>query len=138
MPLIAFGSATIYASVTWAAETDCYRLDGGPGAGAVARLVFTGSLRQHVVVVGPDGTQRCEARYPLPVLGFNCTFAGPHTILVEDDSGLLSGGYTIATQKANYCGGGDSLYPGDRAQRRSISTATSIAGTSAGSTPAGA
>ena len=121
----AFGAAPIAASVTWAAETDCYRLDGD--AGAVARLVFTGSLRQHVVVLRPDGTQRCEARYTLPVLGFNCTFdvSGPHTILVEDDSGTLAGGYTIATQRADFCA--DSLvHIGWGAERGSIATAGEV------------
>ena len=116
---IAFGAAPIQASVTWAAETDCYRLDGG--AGALARLVFTGLLRYHVVVLRPDGTQRCEARYPLSVLGFSCAFdaSGAHTILVEDDSGTLAGGYTIASQRANYCGAGH-LYVGGDAERGSI------------------
>ena len=103
--------------------------------------MFTGPLRQHVVVVRPDGTQRCEARYPLPVLGFNCTFEpGPHTILVEDDSGTLAGGYTIATQRADYLRGDSLVHIGWGAERGSIATAGEVDcwRTSAGWTPAGA
>lgn len=100
------GASPLTTSVTAAVETDCYRLDGVYGD--AARLLLTGTLQPHVVVVRPDGSTRCEARPPMGVLGFSCAafdVDGTHTILVEDDLGTRAGAYTLATKNVTHCAG---------------------------------
>jgi hypothetical protein len=86
-------------SIAAAAETDCYRFSGADADRARIRVVKTsGTVDPLTEVVRPNGTTVCAATFSDD---FTCVLdtGGMHTILVRDNIGTNTGGYTVKVDK---------------------------------------
>lgn len=96
---IHYGDAPLAASIDTAAETDCYIIAGANLDQAQTKAIrSTGTFDTTTEVIRPAGTTKCGATTADTT---TCTLdvTGNHVILIRDNTGTLTGNYTIELDK---------------------------------------
>jgi hypothetical protein len=98
---ITFGAAPTTASISAAAEVDCYSFTGAVGDQIRIRVVETsGTLVAQQAVLAPNNSFICTATTAQETT-CKVLVAGTHQIQISDNGGTKTGNYSIAVQRLN-------------------------------------
>ena len=99
---LTFGAAPTAATIGGAAEMDCYTLSGTAGDRIRVHVTASGSLVKHGEIVRPNGTSQCSGLGSTSSdLTCRLDTTGNTRLLIDDTTGKLTGGYTVALQRLN-------------------------------------
>jgi hypothetical protein len=99
---ITFGAAPTASTIGVAAEMDCYTVSGTAGDRIRLHVTSSGALVKHGEIVRPEGTTLCSGLGSSSSdLTCRLDATGNTRLLIDDTTGKLTGGYTLAVQRLN-------------------------------------
>src|SRR5262249_23079163 len=98
---LGFGAAPLAGTIGTATEMDCYSFSGTAGDRIQVHVTKSGALVPHGEVVRPNGTTLCTGLDGASDLTCKLDTTGTTRLLIDDDSGRLTGSYTLVAQRLN-------------------------------------